>query len=39
MALYLRVNPVLYPLKGTPMIVPEEVVRPLQQPHEEDDDE
>ncbi|HCI78693.1 MAG TPA: hypothetical protein DHW02_03290 [Ktedonobacter sp.] len=41
MALYLRVKSLLHPPKGTPLIVPQEVIKPLQQPEgcEEDDDE
>lgn len=39
MALYLQVKAWLHPPKGTPMIVPQEVVKPLQQPGDEDDDD
>lgn len=38
MAIYLRVKSWLHPPKGTQMLVPEEVVKPLQQPGPEDEE-
>jgi undecaprenyl-diphosphatase len=39
MALYLRLKAWLHPPKGTPMLVPEEVAKPLQQPGDNEDDD
>ncbi len=36
-ALYLRVKAWLHPPKGTPMLVPNEIVKPLQQPGDEEE--